>query len=80
MYISQVVLTPTAVNSGRSFSSRGEFIESKSVISDGLYEASNFTPMLSTTRNLIYNRWRNECVWLFQTYSISYESCLRKSI
>jgi hypothetical protein len=64
------------VNSGRSVDSRGEknIAEVADREAAGLYEVSNFRPMLPETRQLIYRRWREECLWLKQTYNIHYES------
>lgn len=63
------------VNSGYSVDSRGE----KNIAKDadreaaGLYEVSKFRPMLPETRKLIYQRWRDECLWLQRNYNIHYE-------
>jgi hypothetical protein len=65
------------VNSGRSVDSRGEQNiaqqSDKEGDASGLYEVSNFRPMLPETRQLIYRRWREECLWLNQSYGISYD-------
>lgn len=66
------------VNAGHSLSSRGEFVESLQgdSVGGGRYEASGFRPMLRETRRLLYVRWRVECLWLRQKWSLAYSACV----
>lgn len=66
------------VNSGKFTENRGE----KNIIhltgdeeQDGRYEVSQFKPMFKETRKLIYQRWEQECLWIYKQYKILYSSC-----
>lgn len=42
---------------------------------DGRYEISKFKPMLKETRKIIYQRWKEECLWIYKQYEILYPAC-----
>mmetsp|Transcript_4988 Transcript_4988/g.7619 ORF Transcript_4988/g.7619 Transcript_4988/m.7619 type:complete len:345 (-) Transcript_4988:15-1049(-) len=64
------------VNSGKLIQSRGEKTQTYDTSASGLYEISDFRPMFSETRALIYDRWADECRWLARKYGIVYDSCM----
>jgi hypothetical protein len=43
-------------------------------ISNNVYEISNYEPMLAETRDMIYNLWRNECLWLKSSFDVLYDN------
>lgn len=69
------------VNAGAIKASKGDHTKilvnssSLSVARKGLYEASNYQPMLPATRQLIHQRWRKECRYLRVKFGIQYSDC-----
>ena len=43
---------------------------------EGVYEISNYKPMLDASRKMISDAWSSDCRWTSRATGYQYESCL----
>lgn len=64
------------VNSGETVKNRSEksitHLNTSQLFQSNIYEVSHFEPMLEDTRRWIYEKWRDECLWLKEKESVLY--------